>query len=618
MAKKHIKIEEFFHASDHKLIIRDIFAMYHHEWDSIGEGVQNAVDSVLERREQTSENYAPRIKITYNARVREIVIEDNGIGIERNLVKNIVAPHVSMKNPLEANRGEFGVGLTFVAFSSNDFELHSTFGDGEATLKILNGYSWAMDGNGNEQLDITYGNNANPMPDSLTRIRFKPVRFPVYTIEQLEYVLRRFTAVGDFWSCYNSKDGPIKVTLNYIPQSGKDEEREIPNKFWHPADFLSQIDIESVDVSTIEKELAKGKEAPLPNWIGFGLIEKDKVVLQGLEFTYYALICRTQYYRMMAKKLGIAPELADDSEDLDETTIPIPATELLNSGIFVSKKGMPLGAIVEHPRTAQAGYWRGIFIMMNCDNVRTEPGGKKLHALDEPVARVLAKDIFNKKLFKYSRYVIPNDPDEEIESLLRNVDKNLQLVREQRKSHPLAIAEGKINIFVEPASEQTLIALFHELIGAKLLSGYYALKLSAVDTYDGIYMYKAPKDLVGVEHWTSWLRQFKAHERTEHEKSGLYVVPEMIVEFKMHVEDVIKDFLQKSKYHPHIKLLVAWDADRDAIQRRGWLLEELSKPKRKFHGAHWRLRPSSEGQTKGILATDVLLLKDFVSDLSNT
>lgn len=42
-----INIKDFFSASDHKLIIRDIRAMYHHQWDIIGESIQNSVDSVL-------------------------------------------------------------------------------------------------------------------------------------------------------------------------------------------------------------------------------------------------------------------------------------------------------------------------------------------------------------------------------------------------------------------------------------------------------------------------------------------------------------------------------------------------------------------------------------------
>ena len=162
-------------------------------------------------------------------------------------------------------------------------------------------------------------------------------------------------------------------------------------------------------------------------------------------------------------------------------------------------------------------------------------------------------------------------------------------------------------------NEQTLIGLFHELIGAKIIHGYKALRLSAADTYDGIYEYNISKDEVGKEHWLEWLRNYPAKERKEIEERGIYHVDEMIVEFKMHLQDIIRDFLQKTKYHPHIKLIVAWDAEDNLIKNKGWLLEKLSPSKQKFYGASWRLRPSAEGQTRGILATDVLLLKDFLS-----
>ena len=198
-------------------------------------------------------------------------------------------------------------------------------------------------------------------------------------------------------------------------------------------------------------------------------------------------------------------------------------------------------------------------------------------------------------------------------SLLRNVEKNIEFVRDHRQKHPLINPRNKIIIKTEPVNEQTLIALFHEMIGAKLLLGYKALKLSAAETYDGIYEYEIPKDYVGKEHWLEWLRGYTAMERKEIENKAIYRVDEIIVEFKMNLQDIIKDFLQKTKYHYHIKLIVAWDADNDLIKRKGWLLEELPKSKQKFYGVNWRLRPSAEGQTRGILATDVLLLKDFLS-----
>jgi hypothetical protein len=327
----------------------------------------------------------------------------------------------------------------------------------------------------------------------------------------------------------------------------------------------------------------------------------------SLHTTHYFVVRLTT--NSWPKKWDFTPHPVEEEEEDQE--IPAPGVETLSLGIFVSKKGMPLGAIVDHPRTGQIGYWRGMFFVINCDNLRTEPGRKKLHVDDERAVRDVAKKIYY-KLTKFSHYIIPRDPDEEFESLLRDVNKSLELTKAHTEAYPFGKQPEKIMMRTEPANEQTLIGLFHELIGAGLLKGYRANRLSASETYDGIYEYEIGKEYVGSEHWRGWLHSFPAKEAREIEEKGQYYVEAMIVEFKMHLEDIIKDFLQKTKYHPHIKLIVAWDLDQKRIRNKGWLLEDLPQTKQKFHGARWRLRPSAEGQTRGIAATDVLLLKRFL------
>jgi hypothetical protein len=608
-----IKIEDFFSASNHKLIIRDIFAMYHHNWDIVGELIQNAVDSVLITAEQPPTNYKPNIKITYNARTREIVVEDNGIGIPSGDVRKIAAPHVSLKKSSEATRGEFGVGLTFGAFSSNDFRLESIFRDTKSILEVKNGYSWTMDEEDNEKLEILFTSEGIPTDTkSYTKVYVKPARFPEYSFPQLKYILQRYTAIGDFWACFKEEDGPIKVDLVYI-DSNKRKEESIPNRLWHPADFLKLINVETVDLTDVTKEVEKGKEYAMPNWIGFGLTDKDTLSMNNKDFTYYALFCRIAYYEQLSEKIGISSARLEEENEDRLLTQP----ETVSSGIFICKKGMALGATVDYPKKVLAGFWRMIFVIINCDTLRTEPGRKKLHVDDEQIVKKVAAKIFD-QLTKYHHYFIPRDPDEETQSLLRNVDKTIDDIKIYVQSHPLINPANKIAISVEPKNEQTLIALFHELIGGEVLKGYKAHRLSATETYDGIYDYKIERPYVGNEHWNEWLQFFPAKERKEIENKKLYFVDFMIVEFKMHLEDIIKDFLQKTKYHPHIKLIVAWDANKDSIKRRGWLLEDLPQSKQKFFGARWRLRPSAEGQTRGILATDVLLLKDFLQKQNET
>jgi hypothetical protein len=605
-----LDLKEFFSAADYKLVIQDIFAIYHHKWDVLGELIQNAVDSVLKRKEEGERDYHPAIDITYNSRIREITINDNGNGITPKEMRKIVAPHVSLKSKNAAFRGEFGVGLTLVAFSSNDFIIESLSDSSKSALIVKNGYSWAMDNTSKETIDIIFNSEKSDDENNYCNVIFKPVRFPEYDCAQLDYIIRRYTAIGDFWSCYKKEEGPIDVSLTYIDEQGEPTRHKIENKFWHPGDYLKLIDVETVDYKIVENEIKKGKEYALPNWVGFGLIDKDLIIKRTKEFTYYALFCRAPYYNKLGEIIGLTKIPDDDELDADYQES---GGEFLNSGIFVSKKGMPLGVVVDHPRTAQAGYWRNMFLMLNCDNISTEPGRKKLHVDDEQLVRDVAKEVFY-KMMKYSHYIIPRDPDEEFDSLLRDVDKNIEEIKKWKNEHQISNFDGKLSINIEPVNEQTVIALFHELIGAKIILGYHALKLASTDTYDGIYNYEISKEHIGKEAWQDWLRQIPARERKEIEEKNIFSLNFIIIEYKLHLHDIIQDFLKKTKYHPHIKLIVAWDADEVKIRNKGWLLEPLSKQKRKFFGAHWRLRPSSEGQSRGIIATDVILLKDCFTD----
>ena len=156
------------------------------------------------------------------------------------------------------------------------------------------------------------------------------------------------------------------------------------------------------------------------------------------------------YYRSLSEEVGLSISAEEADED-EEPATPEPEMETLNAGIFVCKKGMPLGAVVNIPRTAHLFYWRGIFIAMNCDSLRSEPGRKKLHVEHEQIVRSVSRRVFY-KLTKFAHYIIPRDPDEEFESLFRNVDKCIQSVRTHRDAHPLLNTRNGIVIDTDPVN----------------------------------------------------------------------------------------------------------------------------------------------------------------------
>jgi|GEM_PF-2799134 len=608
---------DIFRHSNYKLQVRDIFAMYNHEWDVLGELVQNAVDSVTKKKEVAGEAYQPQIAVTYNLADQSLLIRDNGLGIAADDILKVVAPHYSGKEPSGANRGEFGVGLAFVVFASQAFRLVSCFEGQKSMLTVNNGYEWSMNVAEEVELDINRTVESETC-ENFTEIWVKPVRFPLFTRDKLSFVLQRFTAVGDFWAAYYNRDGDIQVTLNFVDEQGQAPFVQVPNRLWHPADYLSSLlDYETVDYLKL-KEIDEGpRNVALPNYVGSGMVYKGKMSQQGQEFTFYALMCYSRYYKELATAAGVTSEEVDfdelvEEEEAGDSLVTMPEVDLY-PGIFVCKKGMPLGADVPRPPRSGTSNWAAFYIVIHSDGLRTEPGRKKLSIEDERVVQSIARSVLN-KMDKLSAYVISRvSPDTQQEAILRALDENRTKMSDWKKDHPLHIASLGVQLSVRPPNEQTLIALFHELIGAGVLKGYKVVKLSATDTYDGLYDYSIAADEIGKRAFEEWLKTLPtARDRREYANARQIKENLMVVEFKLNLETIIGDFLHKSKYHPSIKLLVAWEADEEAIKRRGWFLEKRPASDVRYYGANYVLRPSSEGVSKGILSTHVMLIKRFI------
>lgn len=619
-----LSANDIFTHTNNKLQMRDIFAIYSHDWDVIGEMVQNAVDAVLKRRESSEGlEYIPTISITYNLAERSISVRDNGAGMSANDSIKAVAPNYSGKNPKGTNRGEFGVGLSFIAFSANSFQLETCAQNKHTTVSVLNGYDWSIDEENTVELEI-HQETDNCDSESFTEIRVKPARFPEFSQKKLVYILQRLTAVGDFWAAFNDEVGTINVSLTYIDRDGTSNNISVPNKLWHPADHFDLVDRETIDYSKI-KEIDEGtRNEAIPNMIGFGMVRKDKIIKEDREFAYYALFCFSDIYREIAKAAGIVEEetAVDEDDDLEEeggTQLIVTPEIDLYPGIYACKKGMPLGGEVPRPPRQSTGLWWAYYIIVHSDDLQTEPGRKKLNIPDERLVQSVAKSVY-REMEKYSSYVISKtNPDANQEAILRELESNRRLMSDWQRTNPLTniIPSVDIPAVVEPVNEQTLIGVFHELIGAGVLKGYKLLKLSATDTYDGLYNYSIPASEIGNRAFKSWLSTLpNAAETRRYTKAQILEDEMMVVEFKLKLESILKDFLQKSKYHLSIRLLVAWDANEKAITRRGWHLQKLPTSEVRYYGANYILRPSSEGQSKGILATHVLLVKRFLESIA--
>ncbi|MGB3759956.1 MAG: ATP-binding protein [Rivularia sp. (in: cyanobacteria)] len=104
--------------------INRIISSYRHVWDIYTELLQNSADAILEKHSNNFEKGI--IKLEINTDSRQIMISDNGIGIDEDKISKIIVTGKSLKR--ENNSGKFGFmgfGFTFIAFQTEYLKIES-------------------------------------------------------------------------------------------------------------------------------------------------------------------------------------------------------------------------------------------------------------------------------------------------------------------------------------------------------------------------------------------------------------------------------------------------------------------------------------------------------------
>ena len=194
--------------------VEGILESYHTNFDVFSEGIQNAVDAVEDTK--LAELDAPYlIEITVDLAKNWIGILDTGIGMTPEEVTSAFAPHVSFKQQSAVKkkrdkksmyRGYKGVGLTFLAYGTDDILIHSKQQNGSLTkARMQYGRAWAK---GELDKPALMVEDSGPSPlDPYPRGTYVQIQFSQKTrpkslsklapsIEIWKTILRTKTAIG--------------------------------------------------------------------------------------------------------------------------------------------------------------------------------------------------------------------------------------------------------------------------------------------------------------------------------------------------------------------------------------------------------------------------------------
>ncbi|MCI0329939.1 MAG: ATP-binding protein [candidate division Zixibacteria bacterium] len=565
---------------------QNILDSYSHPWDILAEALQNSVDGI-EQRWEKDQSVQPLIQIDFNCAFRTLRIYDTGIGIPQDQFREILIPHVSFKKG-KNTRGEKGVGLTFICFSSNKLGIETCDGKELCSGNVAGASSWVK-GNQAERPKLK-DFSVRPFDGSSRPHRyFTELTIQVaerddsefdlfdHTQERLIHLLRTKTAIGNTGSLYGSEIGQIPLDIMVrLTYTGKDgipgETVSVPFRYAAPHDYISKNSwLEFQKYLELRQTPGHEKKARGKSIVLRGSTEKG-----GRKIKYYAFASSRTNFDEISKEHNLY-----NGDELDITP-----------GIFISTKRMPTGIVVPPPRTRATPYWFNLFIMLEDDGLRFDLGRKALRGRAVEMFKNIALKEVWAKMVPHISEIMPEPVGLELQR-----EKELQELREKVKLAP-SLDYAKIQYLKEPSNEQSVIAIFHELLGAGLLEGYRTYHNSAFDQYDSIVNYRIKKSKVG------------------RNQAGVFPKDpldfDIIVEFKYEASAILDDIEEGKKHINEIKLLVCWKLDKRKFKEEHIEIEDLEPDDVVYYGATHRLIFPN---IQSIRTLDVLCLEEFLKNL---
>lgn len=551
--------------------INNIIDSYNNAWDILCELCQNSFDAIIRYNKKYGEDSKDhKINIEINVPKRMIRIEDTGVGIEAKKVKEIIAPNGTDKENEVDSIGEKGVGLTYTIFSCNSFRIETQNDKSFFKGHIKNASAWRNKQNDTiPSLIIDEEREMDSAGDTYTIIEledvemFTPETDDIFqqTIEVLQYILRTKTVIGYLKGVYGEKTSRIDVQLVYVDYRDQKNIYPLELGYWLPDDFVGNNKLNFDDFKV--KAATYDDKQKTQKLRGKALIKIGSVYKSNRKINYYCFFAPSRnLWKDICEKNKLYFETDTDEKEY-----------LLVGGIYVATKGMPTGIVIEPPTTGSSGYWNNYFIIIEDDAITFDLGRKTVPSRTKGVIKEVAKQLFM-EILPYVQYVT-SDPavSTKINSTVQQVAKT-KTYETMLKYADLKL--DKINYQKNPnEQEAAVVSIFHELVGAGILKGYYSLSTGYKQTYDLWATYRIESKYVGDSY-------------QELAIDGIIEIP-CVIEFKYLAEAIINDLNNDIKFFNDMDLLVCWDFNEQKFASSSVEIEILPEEDVLFYGANYKM-----------------------------
>ena len=609
--------------------VAGVLDSYHGSYDVPGEAIQNAVDAV-EDAKLLGIDGPYLIEVVINLSENWMRFVDTGVGMEFEQVAKAFAPHVSFKETSEARsrrdrrnmyRGFKGIGMTFLAYGTDDITIHSKREGNLTRARMQYGRAWATGKRAHSAL-LTLDPNDSPLDKhprgTLVQVQFSQHTRPrslthlASTMEIWKTILRTKTAIGQVMlAC----DGPVvdlKVELTIIDGEKKTTE-SIEPAFLYPHNIVRNPAFRFLDIVKYHKTHPEQTAPPQEKLRQDGVyldwdterIEKQLTDEQKKQFADPIEVYTPSAY-------AFVPYQGSVWGDLNKLATGHQNRNYLYPGLMIAVNRQRLADIFEIEASRFETFSRNVFVAVHFHGAKPDHGRKTIDAESTTLAKKIADRIVQ---YLADQRALLRPPGEGPTPEQRQVEKDHEdwifNVKIHQQSHPLHIPP--VAYVSTPLTEQDVVGLFHQLCALGLFAGAKVYATSQSQTYDCLMEYDCPRATAGLAY-------------IDAENNALGVSPytlggaecfstrKLTVEFKNNLDGLIDDVEgdRSPKQFENIDICVCWSKVGDTF--RGYELEQITPnnlDRRQFPGVTHLLSHNGNPRAMSIImlktVTDMML-----------
>ena len=521
--------------------INQVIQSYNNDWDILAELLQNSTDAIT--RANPTKGH---INLEIDCLTRKIIIEDNGSGIDPKMLPILLAPFSTDKAGSGNLIGNKGVGISFVIFSSNKFQIKSYHSSGASLAEVKNAKHWLESDERKtpalkvSKLDLR-GSTGTKVSLTLPKRDGDDFEFFRWTFEQLKMVLLTKTAAGNTSTIWGAKPD-TDILLTFIDVDGNRYQEELECQYMLPIHSLKKTSYISLRdfqdwLTTDRNDMEKRKK------LRDKLVYHDGV-LDGpgsskIKF-WAAFVPKRKTWDEISLTANLIEKAALDPNSNKRLAEQDDAPYLFSGGMYTATRGMPTGIRSEMKTGGYSGYLPNFFIILDYSQLAFDIGRKSIPGRQLGMLRSHAGDIFNNVVKAIGKYLTGDidiyEDDWEKTSAFSEIRELPELTSDKTK-------------FLKRAFDQeaSVAAIFYEMIGNGSLGDFEPYVSGYKERYDLFAKYKKR---------------------------------DVVIEFKHSLAGLFKDFNDERKLFDQVDIVVLWDvteSDRKIVASRGVSLTEENK-----------------------------------------